>query len=419
MRKFFAFSAGYLSFLAGVVWGQEPMPVGKEFQVNTYTTDAQARPTVASHPGGDFVVVWQSDGQDGSGYGVFGQRYDSSGTPLDSEFQVNTYTTGREHSPDVASDGVGNFVIVWNSISPFASGPDTVFGQRYSNMGEPLGAEFLVTTYNSGGLAPPFLQPRVASDDAGNFVVVWQVPDRDGDGYGIFAQRYDSSGVTTGSDFQVNSYTTYSQIFPVVAFDRFGNSLFVWLDDNTLDTFGQRYNSLGSPLGDEFQVNMTSPGAFHSVTSDDGGNFIIVWNGSTGIVGQKFDSMGLPLGEFQVNDTTPAAVETRAITADGAGNFVVAWRIVDQDGYGIAGRSFDSLGTPLSPEFQINNYTVDDQISPAVSSDDGGNFVVFWQGRDGDASGIVGQRYGAINPPLFSDGFESGDTTTWSSVVGL
>ena len=25
--------------------------------------------------GGDFVVVWSSQGQDGSSYGVFGQRY--------------------------------------------------------------------------------------------------------------------------------------------------------------------------------------------------------------------------------------------------------------------------------------------------------------------------------------------------------
>ena len=30
---------------------------------------------MAADAAGNFVVVWQSDGQDGSGYGVFGQRY--------------------------------------------------------------------------------------------------------------------------------------------------------------------------------------------------------------------------------------------------------------------------------------------------------------------------------------------------------
>jgi hypothetical protein len=30
---------------------------------------------VAADPAGDFVVVWDSDGQDGSDLGVFGQRF--------------------------------------------------------------------------------------------------------------------------------------------------------------------------------------------------------------------------------------------------------------------------------------------------------------------------------------------------------
>src|SRR5262245_10409477 len=64
--------------------------LGPEFQVNTYTTSAQNSPVVAADGAGNFVVVWASP-HDGSGSGVFGQRYDSSGTPLGSEFPVNTY----------------------------------------------------------------------------------------------------------------------------------------------------------------------------------------------------------------------------------------------------------------------------------------------------------------------------------------
>jgi hypothetical protein len=43
--------------------------------VNTYTTSRQARPAVASDAPGNFVVAWESNTQDGSNYGVFGQRY--------------------------------------------------------------------------------------------------------------------------------------------------------------------------------------------------------------------------------------------------------------------------------------------------------------------------------------------------------
>jgi large repetitive protein len=36
---------------------------------------AQYNSSVAADPAGNFVVVWQSLGQDGSGFGIFGQRF--------------------------------------------------------------------------------------------------------------------------------------------------------------------------------------------------------------------------------------------------------------------------------------------------------------------------------------------------------
>jgi hypothetical protein len=43
--------------------------------VNTYTTKQQENAAVCSDPAGRFVIVWSSDTQDGSGRGVFGQRF--------------------------------------------------------------------------------------------------------------------------------------------------------------------------------------------------------------------------------------------------------------------------------------------------------------------------------------------------------
>jgi hypothetical protein len=65
-----------------------PPAVGPEFRVNSYTTNDQGMPSVASDQNGNFVVVWQSLNQDGSSYGVFGQRYGASGTPLGPEFPL-------------------------------------------------------------------------------------------------------------------------------------------------------------------------------------------------------------------------------------------------------------------------------------------------------------------------------------------
>jgi hypothetical protein len=67
-------------------------PLTSEIQVNGYTQDDQTLPSVASDAAGNVVIVWQSWGQDGDGWGVFANRYDSTGAALGDEFQVNQQT---------------------------------------------------------------------------------------------------------------------------------------------------------------------------------------------------------------------------------------------------------------------------------------------------------------------------------------
>ena len=95
-------------------------PLGPEFRVNTYTTGSQVRPSVASDSSGNFVVVWASE-QDPA-FGVIGQRYAASGASLGLEFRVNTYTTSGQGQADIASDATGTFVISWVSYGQDGAG---------------------------------------------------------------------------------------------------------------------------------------------------------------------------------------------------------------------------------------------------------------------------------------------------------
>jgi hypothetical protein len=120
---------GSATGIFGQRYSSNGMAEGTEFQVNTYTTSFQGFPAVAADSDDDFVVIWQSP-QDGPVVGVFGQRYSSSGTAQGTEFQVNTYTISVQDSPAVAADSNGNFVAVWNSSSQDGSAYG-IFGQRY------------------------------------------------------------------------------------------------------------------------------------------------------------------------------------------------------------------------------------------------------------------------------------------------
>jgi hypothetical protein len=229
-------------------------PLGPEFRVNTYTTDGQLGSSIARDAIGNFVVVWVSMTQDGSAGGIFGQRYASTGGPLGGEFRVNTYTPNHQgpayvasddqRGPAIASDSAGDFIIVWESRLQ-DGGLGGVFGQRYSSSGTPLGAEFRINT------ATAFDQynPSVASDPDGNLVVAWigQNPSF----LDIFAQRYSSSGVPLGGPSRVNTYITGNQIFPFVSTDPAGNYVVTWTsagspaqDGSGPGIFAQRYNMI-------------------------------------------------------------------------------------------------------------------------------------------------------------------------------
>jgi len=64
---------------------------------------------------GSFVITWSSISPEGSGWGVYAQRYDSSGIAIGQEFQVNTPTTRTQSNPSAAMDANGNAVIAWTS----------------------------------------------------------------------------------------------------------------------------------------------------------------------------------------------------------------------------------------------------------------------------------------------------------------
>jgi hypothetical protein len=87
---------------------------------------------------------------------IFAQRLSSAGLPLGGEFGVNTLTDGSQITAGVATDAAGNFVVVWRGYGAFG-----IFGRRYANTGAPLGGQFTIA---GGGWE---LRPAVAADAAG------------------------------------------------------------------------------------------------------------------------------------------------------------------------------------------------------------------------------------------------------------
>src|SRR5438874_7020512 len=240
-----------------------------QFQVNTFTANTQRNPGIAMDPAGNFVVAWTSFGQDGDDAGVFAQCFDANATRRGAEFQVNTFTAGQQFDPVVGMDGSGNFVVAWTGDFQDGSGFG-VFGRRFDGACAAQGPEFQVNSTTVGSQ----FHPAVAMNAAGTFVVAWTSESQDGDGLGVFAQRFDATGSRQGAEFQVNTSTLFDQFEPAVALDAAGNFVVAWTSTHLMvgaAVFAQRFGATGTPRGTEFQVNAEGDAQRPSVGSDAAG----------------------------------------------------------------------------------------------------------------------------------------------------
>ncbi|MGJ5631155.1 beta strand repeat-containing protein [Nostoc sp. CALU 1950] len=374
-----------------------------EFQVNTENASNQNNSTVAIDADGDFVISWASDGQDGSGDGIYAQRYNSDGVAQGSEFRANTTITGSQSNPTIAIDADGDFVISWASNGQDGSGFG-IYAQRYNSSGVAQGGEFKVNTYTLDSQS----NPTIAMDADGDFVISWQSYGQDGSGFGIYAQRYSSAGVAQGSEFRINSTIDGFQNNSTIAMDADGDFVISWQsygqDGSGYGIYAQRYNSSGVAQGSEFRVNDTTdnPQYNPTIAMDADGDFIISWqsygqDGSgDGIYAQRYSSAGVAQSsEFRVNSTIDGNQSNPTIAMDEVGNFVISWTSSGQDGSGdgIYAQRYSSAGVAIGGEFKVNTYITNNQSNSTVAMNAGGDFLISWtsDGQDESVSGIYAQ----------------------------
>ena len=342
---------------------------GDEIQVNTQTSDTQYRSNIDSLTDGGYVVVWQSNNQDGSSWGIYGQRFDAEGAAVGSEFLVNTATANQQEWPAVAGLPNGGFVVVWQSYDQDGS-QWGVYGQRYDSAGAAVGSEFLV---NDSGASTSEERASIVELSDGGFIVVWRSSNDD-----IYSQRFDADGDKVGSQVRVNTNTNGSDRNPdVAAFDG-GGYVVTWMnssrDGSDWGVFGQRFDADGNAVGSEFQVNTTTSDRQWrpDVATFSDGSFVVVWNSRNqdgsdiGVFGQRFDANGTAVGdEFQVNTQTESNQMRPAVAELADGGFVVTWQSGNQDGSGsgIYAQRYDANGVAVGAEFRIKALTENTPIA--------------------------------------------------------
>ena len=165
----------------------------------------------------------------------------------------------------------------------------------------------------------------------------------------------------------------------------------VW-QDNQVDAEGlgigmQWLNQALSSTFSSFRVNVTEAGNQEhprvAMTAGDGA--VVVWQGGSDVDTDIFARFLSPdgsfsTGEIKVNTYTDLLQIDPDVAVLADGTVIVVWSSFNQDGsfQGVYGQRLSATGAKLGGEFQINQYTLNNQRSPSVAALPGGGFVVTW-----------------------------------------
>ncbi len=380
-------------------------------------------------------------------------------TPSPVALNTNAATDSQDdRNPQVRTDGTGNWVAVWmsdeNLGGTIGTDPDILVARSTDN-GATWTAPAALNT-NAATDSGWDWYPQVATDDAGNWVVIWRSYENVGGTIGtdadILVARSTDNGATWTAPAPLNTNAATDSGYdgwPEVTTDGAGNWVAVWMSDENLggtigtdrDILVARSTDNGATWTAPAPLNTNAPtdsgwDDMPEVTTDGGGNWVAVWYSTEnlgGTIGTDSDILVARSTDNGATWTAPAALNTNAatdsgndhakpqVTTDGAGNWVAVWGSQDSLG-GTIGTDMDILvsrstdnGATWTYPAALNTNAATDSASegwPAVTADGAGNWVAAW-GSDDSLGGTIGTDWDI----LVASSTENG--TTWTAPAAL
>ncbi|GAB4393084.1 MAG: hypothetical protein Tsb005_09860 [Gammaproteobacteria bacterium] len=396
------------------VWAQifaaDGSTVASELQLNSTTANHQNAPAITGTTDGGFIAVWQSEAQDGSGGGIYGQLFSATGNRVGSEFLINTTTTDTQTNPTVTTLMMGNIVVAWESLNQDGSGYG-LFAQLFDASGNAIGSEFQLNTTTAGNQT----NVEIASNANDGFIAVWQSDGaQDGSGSGIYAQEFDGNGNTVGSEILINSYTTNDQQDPDIAILADGSVVLTWQSTGQDGSWEGVYSK-------HFQA--VSSGS-HSFTGGDGNDSFIGGSNADTLVGGAGDDILEGAGGADYIDGGAGSDTVSYASSDLGITINLSTQMVNSgDGTGDTLISIENvIGSQQADNIQGSNDAnridggAGDDLITAGGGDDillGGRGSDVAHGEDGSDTYIFSEG------DLGSDTFDGGAGGTWIDKVSV
>jgi len=208
-------------------------------------------PAIARDGKGNYLAVWEADGEDDGVAEIRARRLASDGAPLGQEFMVSDGEGLEPQRPRVAVDGDGNAVVVWEALMP-GDGRKLVYSRLV-----PASGGFETDPLPESPAQVGWPEPRVASDRDGNIVIARLEAEDDWSGANRIVVHYTGKGgrileeevaasALSESLALVEVVARESQIFTVL-WERASGM-------QSIGLYARDYSSSGDALGDAYSV---------------------------------------------------------------------------------------------------------------------------------------------------------------------
>lgn len=341
-----------------VQWAADGVPV-------CAATSDQTSPQLIADGNGGAIVVWQ-DLRGGTNYVPYAQKLNAAGAAQWTVDGVLLSATGTAETPQIVSDGNGGAIMAWHQYN---SGDFDIYAQHITANGLlGWGSNGVVAC----ALTSKQLRPQIAGDGAGGAIIVWE-DYRNVSYSNLYAQRLNAVGVV---QWTVNGVAvapnTLSQIRQRLLSDGSGGVFVAWQYGNNL-VYAQRMSSNGAPLwaADGVSIGAAGDSRYPDLATDGASGAIVTWydyrgSGNGDIFAQRITSAGAVLwvtnGIGVCRD--PAGQVFPRLVAGGNGSSIIAW----DDSRNSATGSTDIYAQRINAGGTLGGATGVDEIGRAPTS---------------------------------------------------
>jgi len=372
-------------------------------------------PQIAMDGSGVYLAVWQStatlDDTIGDDLDILVSRSLDDGVTWTARAPLNTNAetdSAHDSAPQIATDGAGHWVAVWQSHAPYPFYDDIVVA-RSSDGGVHWTPPATISPGATGG------EPQIATDGAGHWVAVWST--QIGGDADIVASRSSDRGATWTAPLPLTPSAYIDRAVDnrlQLATDGAGVWLAIW---GTYDRLGGPYGSdtdllvsrsidQGATWSEPTPLNnaATDGGVgdvYSHLTSDRAGHWVAVWEAGDGsplpghdenILVSRSSDGGITWSAPEILNTN-AATDTEndqspSVTTDGRGLWVAVWHasnLYNDDKDILMARSRDQGVTWTAPVRLNTNAATDSWYdwNPQLATAGKGRWVAVWHAQGG------------------------------------